>query len=86
MAVPGRLPRRTRVRRKPLAALPESVAAHAASGRKPAELDLELDRLPAIDREPLVLVYLYGLSNAEAALPGTSRVKVWTSPCVRRRD
>jgi RNA polymerase sigma factor (sigma-70 family) len=58
-----------RARREARAAVPEAVApADPLSGRElVAALDAELDRLPPRYREPLVLCYLEGLPQDEAA-------------------
>jgi RNA polymerase sigma factor (sigma-70 family) len=64
-----RLGAQRRCRRERRAARPEGVVdLEQMSGREVlAVLDEELDRLPAIYREPLVLCYLEGLTHDEAA-------------------
>jgi RNA polymerase sigma factor (sigma-70 family) len=65
----ARVAAQRRARREGRAAVPEAVTdLDRMTGREAfAALDEELDRLPAIYREPLVLCYLEGLTRDEAA-------------------
>ncbi len=72
-----------RAKRERTAAVPEAVSpSDRVTGTELlAALDDELDRLPAIYREPLVLCYLDGLSREEAAVrlgvpPGTVKIRL----------
>jgi RNA polymerase sigma factor (sigma-70 family) len=84
----ARLAAQRRARREAQAAVPEAVAAvDRMTGRELlAVLDEELARLPARYREPLVLVYLEGLTHDQAArqlgLPsGTVKTRVARGRC-----